>query len=360
MNSIENFKVLKDSLVARGGTINEELLIEVNKKKPLKTTLILVLSVIGGILGIASFIAFIALVTEANQIENLIVFFGIVFLIISFFWSRKAETPSTEGLGISLYVSGGISIVLGIAFSNNPSNNILISLSVLIGLLGILFFKSRIITFLGVLTILISLHCLAVNNELNEAVYILLIFCMYCIIALYIFEVKIRTRSLFLSELYLPIRSAIILYTLVSAIICSTLKWVDYYGTDTVTLPLILCVSLSIALMYTIYEIFKIVSIQSLLIKIVLFIISLASFILIGLYYPAFSIGLLVTFWAFKEYDLKGVAKGSVVFLWALGMFYYDLTYTLLIKSILLIGVGSLLLIAFYLIKKGGKVYEIK
>ncbi|MDR0229557.1 MAG: DUF4401 domain-containing protein [Flavobacteriaceae bacterium] len=361
MNSINNIQQLKDSLIAQERTIDEEKLATLNKKKPIKTILITILSVIGGLLGIASFIAFIALVTEAEEVENLILFFGVVFLIFSFVWSRKADSPSSEGLGISLYISGGLSIVLGLAFYYNSIDyNVLIIASLLIGLVGIVFFKSRIIAMLGMLTVLISLHCAAVNNDINELVYILLILSMYAIIAMYVFEIEIRIKSLYLSELYLPIRSALIIYTLGSSILCSTWKWMDYYSTYTTTLPIILCVAMSIALIYTLYEVFKILSIKSLIVKIGFIIISLSSFLIIGVYYPAFSIGLLIIFWAFKEFNLNGVVEGSLVFIWAMGLFYYDLTYTLLIKSVLLIAVGALLLIGFYINKKGGISNEIK
>lgn len=356
-NRLDSFKELA---LANDCVLDEERFLHLDRKRPIKTTVIMCLVFMGSVLGTASFIGFLGLALERGVFDALWVF-GVLFLGLSLFLLQKAKSASTEALATSFYFNGFASLLIAFAerridVSDRFSYEIILFVSVLC-IVSIALFKSRLIVWLASVSFLCALHAFLVIKGSFQGITVFFLILLVALLLFNYYEIKIRAISIRISELVVPIRSALFYYVIALSIIRSTLLWSEYFNVTSKFYSYLLTIGLMLAMIFTVYMILKRMQVQSTWIKIAFCLLGIA---VVWFSYPACSVGLILAMWAFRDKKYSELVIGSLVFIWAISLYYYDLSITLLNKSLILMATGVVFLGLFLLVKKGGKYDEIK
>ncbi|WP_121964728.1 DUF4401 domain-containing protein [Myroides sp. N17-2] len=353
--SKSNFKTLVSSLEQSGVEINHESLTEATDKGALKSIIIRVVSVLGSLLGLGLFIGFIALIS-ADLFRNQAVLtgIGIAFLVGAFFFNRSKDSAITDSIAVSLYIIGHSFLIYGLTGDSNIGGYIALATSII----TLCVYNNQIISFLSTLGVLISIHVVMFSLHIENFYYIYLAFVLLFAVYLFWQEQQIRTQNNILRERYLPVFTAFFCYTLVMGIIASTEDYGYYYFSEYSAVRVFLLLVILGLILATVYLLLDKMKVTQLNTKIIVYLFALVFTVLIAFNYPAFGIAFLFLLWSFKQQFKAGIALSIATFIWAMGMFYYDLGLTLLEKSISMMIVGVVFLGVYYLIQKKGAGYD--
>ncbi|TDS59608.1 DUF4401 domain-containing protein [Myroides indicus] len=323
----------------------------------LRTVFVKTIAVLGGFLAMGMLSVFLG-ITGILDNEYVMLALGGILLIISYVIMKNKDNAISDGLSVSIYITGFFAVVASIAIFNDMMDD-LVYFILFLCILGLSMFKNSIVVFLNCIGVYGSLHWIVVSNQVNYLFCFYLLFLVSFCVFLFWNEIKIRTANKQLNFYYSPVLTASFIYSLGMGIISSTDIFFSYYQTDIRIMPYILLAGLLVITLFTIYFILKYLKISDLFSKISVCI-AVAVFILLWGHYPAFSVGLIFALWSFQNQFKAGFIMAICTFVWSMGLYYYDLNITLLGKSLYLILTGVLFLLIYWIVHKNRNKYEKK
>ncbi len=347
MNRKEQLLNLANSIKTSEGdyfNFNETNLIEeLNHQQENKSSLVIkILSIFGGVLSSFAFLGFL-LIAGLYDSEIGMLVFGIGFIVTSILINRAQDKLITDTLSVSLYILG--LALIGFSLSEMDFNENLIILIILgIAIISLFITQNYILSFISILTINGSLLTLIASNDLFSLIHLYIIINTALLVFIFLNEAKIITYNKILSKLYNPSRIAIIISLLTGLIVVGSKDFIPV-STNFIWLSSIV---FFIAIIYLISKIVSILQIKSSQDKNLIYLLS-GIMLLPTVISPSISGALLIVLLSFYVNYKTGLVIGIISFIYFISQYYYDLSFTLLTKSIILFSSG-ILFITFYLI----------
>ncbi len=349
MNS-NQFKDIVTSLIQKGVEVEQDALQVAQSKLALKSIIIRVISVIGSLIGLGLFMGFIALISSDLFSNNTFLsIMGLLFLVGSFALNRSKDSAVTDSIAVSLFIIGYAFLVFGLAEATDLAGLIML----ITGGITLLLYNNQIIAFLSSLCVLVSIHVILFQLEIETFYHIYLAIVLLFTVYLFWQEQGLRTINKLIRDRYLAVFTASFCYTLVMGIIASTMKYGYYYFSEYRGVHLFLVITILALVVATVYLVLNKMKVTQVSIKVMAYGLVLIFNVLVAFNYPAFGIAFLLMLWSFKRQYKVGFALSIATLIWAMGMFYYDLGIFLLEKSLSMMTIGVLFLGIYYLIQKG-------
>lgn len=323
--------------------------------RSLRTVFVKTIAVLGGFLAIGMLSIFLG-ITGILDNEYVLLTLGGILLIISYVIMQNKDNAISDGLSVSIYITGFFAVVASITIFNDMRNE-LVYFIMFLCILGLSIFKNSIVVFLNCIGIYGSLYWIVISNQVNYLFYFYLLFLVSFCVFLFWNEIKIRTANKKLNFYYSPVLAASFVYSLGMGIISSTDIFSSYYQTDSHITPYILLAGLLVINLFTVYFIMKQLKASNFIIRFSVCI-AVAVFTLLWGHYPAFSVGLIFALWSFQNQFKAGFILAICTFVWSMGLYYYDLKITLLDKSLYLTLTGVLFLGIYWIVYKNRNKYE--
>ncbi len=347
MDKLTHIKSLLDTIRLSEGSKFEcdenSILEEYSLIKENKSNLIIkILSIFGGFLATLAFIGFILIAGLYNSEYGLLIV-GLAFIIAAIWLNKIYHKLVIDTLSVSVYIIGIALLAFGLLEMNIDENLIAILITfIAIGSLCIM--QNFILSFISILAISGSFLFLIVSNELYLLIYLYIT--IYTLAVMYIFlnEVKIlSSSSKKISRLYNPIRIGSVISLLLGLILSSKKFWTpisqDYSWLASIVMILVT--------LYTISIILQIYDIKSIRNK--TYIYALSIFILIStIFSPSITGAIIIILLSFLVNYKTGIIIGLISIIYFISQYYYDLNFTLLTKSIILL-ISGVLFLLFYL-----------
>ncbi len=299
-----------------------------------------VISILGGFIGSLAFVGFLLIGGLYNSSLGLVIT-GILFIAFAIISKKLTENIIIDTSAIAFYCIGYALIAIGLT-KGNIDESIIAIVFIVLALFTIIVRSSYLISFLSVLLINSSLIFLIIDNNSIELIHFYNAIMTIFVILFVLKEAEIITKFRNYSEYYDALKYGLILslvigYFYVGNIHVSNISQKFIWLSSIITIP---------ATMFMISEILDIFKIQENKVKILIYLIC---FLLLAstAISPAISGSLLIILISFYVFDKIGISIGVISFIYFIIQFYYDLTFTLLTKSILMFLTGILFL-AFY------------
>ena len=322
----------------------DNLIAEYLAKNAEKATLaIKVLSIFGGFLGTSTFIAFLMLAGLYNSEIGMLIL-GIVLLVGSVVVNRTYNKLILDTSSIASYIAGLFLLAFGLG-SMEVSENVVAIICIFIALTTMFITQAYMLTFVSVLVINAAFLFLIADTEIYALIncYVAL---LTGLLTLFITqEANLITFSARLNKLYEPTKIALILVLLLSV---GTISKKGLFNNEIELLWLPSVVSIG-CILYVVSLIIKRLDINSVAYRLLILVGSVL-ILLPTVLAPAIACAMLVLLLCFLANYKTGFAISIIAFLYFIGQYYYDLSLTLLTKSIILMVSGVLFLVFYYLI----------
>jgi len=335
---------LKNNLKDNFSFDEKEIIKEYAHKKDNQSSLVIkVLSIFGGFLATLFFVAFILMLGIYDSEIGLIILGSI--LIVSAIWLNKSYNKLImDTFSISMYAIGFV--LLGFGFDTGIDENIISLLFILIAATTLFITQNYIISFISVLIINGGFLTLINLNDVYNAAHIYIAFNTFLLLYWMLNEAKIITSGKKISKLYNPVRIGLMVSLLFGFIIIGNKHIIP----ELQNYRWISSIIQMIAVLYLVHKILDILNIDSLNQRIYAF--SLSILILAStLFSPAITGAIMILLLSFLVNYKTGFALGIVYLAYFVSQYYYDLSFTLLTKSIILFSTGIVFLL-FYLITR--------
>lgn len=311
-----------------------------------------ILSILGVILSVLSFLGALFLLNILNDKLNLIIC-GSIFLILSLYCIKKYNAIIIDTASIAFYIVGGWMLIYG--FDIHDLNYIFI-LCFIISLCTLLIVQRYLLSLLNILCIIYSIIALINHNDQN-LLFITLINAILIIALIYFLshEAAVLSKRNLISTIYNPLRLGLILATVVTTafIILSHYETNEQVNNTSFALY-ILSVLYALATLWVVYKItskFEITKSKVLFPTYALLILMLGSTVI----NPGIACSILLILICFNYQYRIGLSIGLISLLLSLWHFYYNLNFSLLVKSLILI-ISGLLFLAIYFVINSNKI----
>jgi uncharacterized membrane protein len=213
-------------------------------------------------------------------------------------------------------------------------------------LAGLFLSRSFVLAFLSALIFNGSLIAFLEHNHAHNFTPALLVCVTAIFVWLTLWEHRLITGTSIISNIYNPLRSAF-LFSLIAVL---SLYSEGFYDKP-IVYPYISSLLMIVAILLILNIVFSSLGIVKLQNKLVYF---LGSCVILApmLFAPAILGALLIILISFQFGHRTGFALGLAAFIYFVSRYYYDLSYTLLVKSEILMLSGVLFLLAFLLVRK--------
>ena len=326
------------------GFVFEEaaLLAEYQKGSAEQSSLaIKVLSILGGFLASIAFLSFLLVAGLYNSDMGMLLFGG-VFIAGAIWVNKQYDKLIIDTSSISIFVIG--LVMLGLGCSKLDMDDNLISLLYIAIALGTLVLTQNfMLSFISVLVISGSVLALILSNEGYDLVHLFISALAVGLTGLFLNEAKMLTAGKKMSRLYNPVRTGLVFSFLISLAFFGKKDLIPVsphytWLSSVVTIAMVL---------YLVYLLCKIMDVKSGRDQMVIYALSFLLLLPTAMS-PAISGALLIVLLSFLVHYKTGLALSIIAFVYFISQFYYDLRFTLLVKSGILFSSG-ILFILFYL-----------
>lgn len=300
-----------------------------------------ILSVFGGILASLAFLGFLFIVGLYNSDIGLLVFGGI-FIAGSIWINKEYDKIIIDTVSVSSFIIGFILIGIGFGQFKIDKNGIsIIFIIIAFSALGIV--QNYILSFVSVLIINGSILTLIISNKGYDFIHIYVSVLALTMTYFFLKEATIITTHKVLSKLYNPVRIGLV-FSFLSGLVFLGIKGILPVSPDYICLSSIVIISVIVYLVSKLFDVLNITETQH---KVSIYIFTVIALLPTALS-PAISGAILIILLSFWVNYKTGFVLGILSFLYFIAQYYYDLSFTLLTKSILLFSTG-ILFIALYL-----------
>jgi uncharacterized membrane protein len=314
---------------------------ELSKEKESTSLGIKVLSVLGGILASLAFLGFLAIGGLFNSSYGLLIF-G-TGCIVAAHLINKFGLLIIDTIAISVFLIGFTLIGLGI--NELRGGDDLISLTFIgVALTSLFVTRNYMLSFLSLLIINGSFVSLMMIHDVYNLIHLLIIMNAAAYTWIILGEASIITRLPTLTDLYEPIRAALV-FSLIAELVMVGL-W-RFFPTDFYTVW-ITTAAIIFMLVLMIRKLIKLLNLVKITHKI--FVYSATLLVLAPtLLTPSLAGAVLIILLSFYVNHKTGFVLGILSFIYFIGQYYYDLGLTLLDKSLILIAVGLVFILIFFI-----------
>ena len=346
MDKLTSKKALLDSIRLSEGAKFEcdenAIYKEYNTQEENKSSLaIKILSIFGGFLATLTFLSFLAITGLYNSKLGLLIF-GIGFIISAIGLNKAYEKFIIDTFSISLYVIGFVLFAFGLSEANVDENIIAILIS-FIALSALIITQNFILSFISVLSINGNFIFLIISNNLYDLIHLYVTINTLILTYLFLNEAKIISTSKRMSQLYNPVRIGLVI-SLLFGLISIGKRHLIPISQSHIWLSSIVMI---LVIIYLIYSIIKINEIKTVKSKVMIYILS-ALILISTIFSPSISGAIVVMLLSFLVNYKTGLAIGIISIIYFVSQYYYDLNFTLLTKSIILL-VSGVMFLLFYL-----------
>jgi hypothetical protein len=310
-----------------------------------QSLMIKILSVLGGLLASIAFIGFLFLAGLYDAPYGMF-FLGIVCIVIAIWLSKQFDQVLLDTVSVSFFVIGFV--LLGFGFMElDLSSNVTCISFILLATVALFIVRTYLLVFLAVLVINGSILALILSNNI------------YYLLHLYAAALAVATTFFFLKEamlitagkpfslLYKPIRTGLV---------CSFFSGLFLLGKrDLINLsphyhwiPSLVIITAIVYLVRIVLPILQVLDVRHMVLGCAATVLVLSPTMMA----PAITGALLVILLSFLVQYTTGLVLGIMALVYFMAQFYYDLSVTLLTKSILLMASGVLFLVLYLFTRK--------
>lgn len=347
MNHESDFKeTIKRVALSEGDSFEfdeSEIGLEYSKLKADKSGLaIKILSVAGGFLATLAFLGFLSMAGLEDSEAGLIIV-GLISICAAVWLNIAINKLITDTFSVSAYLIGFCLLAMGFG-GLDMSENLISILFIIISIVVLIITQNYILSFVSILVISGSILFLIINTDSYAMIHGYNAIALVLMTYVFLNEAKIITTDIRLSKLYNPLRSALLLSVLMG-LACVGKKGLfdthlhNIWSTSLVSIPLTI---------YVISVIIRVIGIAGARARFYIFGIC-ALILLPTALSPAISGALLIILLGFLVNHKFGLVAGILSFIYFVIQYYYDLSFTLLTKSILLFSSGIVFLLFYYI-----------
>jgi len=307
-------------------------------KPPVQVSLpIKIISIIGGILASSSFVGFLLIVglfeSPVAQVAG-----GLLFIAMAIWLDKQYNNVLLDTISISLFLIGGFMTGLGLS-EFGASNTVICLIYILIGAICFFITQNLVLALVALLSVHASIVSIILINDLHEMILAYIpILAAGCY---YIYSKQDGFKK------YTAIRTAITL-AFISALILPGIRytipispahlWIATAGVLLITLYLVNTIS---------KQYFSTGSGSALQLQFAVLLLLLPT-----LFAPSIAGAIFLLLLAFQFGYKTGFVLAIISSIYFISQYYYDLTFTLLTKSILLLVSGIIFLVLYFILSK--------
>ncbi|WP_347218544.1 DUF4401 domain-containing protein [Chryseobacterium sp.] len=349
MTNRENIKNLMNHLQAESNRdihFDEEAILAAYEEKDTnhQSLSIKILSIFGGLMACLTFLGFIFMVDIINSPISAGIL-GVICIAGSCFVSKVSGKTIIDTLSVSFFITGFILIGLALFEEGDTIYPVLIALA----LCTLLLVQNYILSFISILIINGSTFAFAHNNDNFNLISAILIVQTVFITFLFLQEAKIITKNKVLSKLYDPVRTGMVfsfIFTLAFLGFESSFHLAEYYYDRTSS------VVIALAILYVVSVIFKALRVTNITYRVLIYGLIILFLLPTLLLTPTISGAILIILLSFSVNYRTVFVLAVIALISFIGRFYYDLQFTLLVKSILLFASGIIFLAIYFFTRK--------
>ncbi len=330
----------------------EKLSAEYKQKEDNESSLaIKILSIFGGLFSTFLFLGFLAITGIYNS-EEALLFSGVLFIAVAIGLNISFDKLLIDTFSIAIYIAGFVLLGIGI-MELGANENTVVSIFISMALLTLAVTQNYMLSFIATLTISTSILALILFNNHNQLVTFYIAINILILVFWFLKEAKIVTAHYKLSKLYLPIRIGLFCSVILNFAftIVSRKGW---YGApiDSMWLPSLVIIP---SILLVVHKVIAIRQLEKQQVKIF----ALTCLLLVPtVFTPSIAAAMLLVLISFLVHYRTGWVMGIVCLVYAVSQYYYDLHFTLLVKSFILMASGLLFLVLYYFIKKSTEGHE--
>ena len=299
-----------------------------------------ILSVFGGIMGSLAFVVFLAITGLYESGVGLSVL-GIICIATAIGINKKYDKIIIDTISVSFFIIGFI--LLGFGLNQlDVDNNTICALFVIIALASIVIIQNYILAFISTLIVSGSILTLILSNNHEDLIHIYVSALALILTYWFLKEAKIITTNKTLSKLYNPIRIGLT-FSFIAGFAFLGMRWLHWFSPNCIWLSSIIII---LAIMYLLSGLFDVLNITKKWHKAVIYIFTVLA-LLPTVFSPAISGAILLLLLSFLINYKTGFVLGFMAFIYFISQYYYDLNFTLLTKSLLLLASGVLFLVLY-------------
>ncbi len=337
-----------DESVAHESIVQREVLIAEleQNSKAYQGLGIKILAILGGVLASFFFFGFTYMMFGKSSYATLI--FGIVILVAAIFVEKAIKNTVLDSICVCSLIVGCALISTSVERLTH-SQNITTLVVLLVAIITIATTSAKIFNLLATLAVNGCLYALIESNKLEPLYHVFATFLTVGFVSLNLAEAKFLTSYPSVSRRYEPLRTGFMI-----SLVAMLFHYLGGWRTE----PPFNWVSggiFNIASLFVVHQLIiklKIVQQQWLVYTISILVLSSCIF------EPTISGSILLILVSFYVSYHLGTATGIIALIYFVGQFYYDLSFTLLEKSLMMMATGTLFLIAWFIFKKQLKYEE--
>ncbi len=304
-----------------------------------------ILSIAGGFLGSSFFFAFIVMMFHDASIMLMI--FGLVAIVLSIWIDKNAENIALDAACLGGYLAGFGMVGYGVSTFNNE--NLTTFMLLLVALVTIVSTRAYVLNLFAIIAVNSCLYAFGNINDIPYFIHILLAINAVGFTLFSLKEAELLADGFDSNVRYAPVHAGF-LVSLLGILIDLCFNISKSNGSNWVSASIII-----LLILYFVYQL--LVSLQLKDKQILIYILSMI-ILLPMIYAPAICGAILILLIGFHTGRRFVLSIGVLAMLYFVGQFYYDLDYSLLVKSAMMFGTGVLFLSARFILIKQLKRYE--
>lgn len=345
MEELANKKELLESIRLsedKDFTYNEQAILDSYlKKEENKSGLaIKILTILGSFVAMLAFIVFLGIAGFYSS-EAAMVFLGGLFIVLAVVTNVVKDNLIWDTFSVTIYITGFVMLVFGLSLAKMNEDMIFI----LVGLIAfstLVITQNYILSFIAILTVNGSFLSLLLNTEVYDFIHIYVAAMALMLSYVLLKEARILSSTKKLAKLYNPLRIGVIISFIIGLSMLGK-KGAIALNENYIWISSVLFIIIG---MYIVHVIIKVHEITLAKTKAILYVLSFL-ILLSTLFSPAISGAIILLLLSFLVNYKTGLVIGIVALIYFVSQYYYDLSFTLLTKSILLFVSGVLFLACY-------------
>lgn len=325
---------------------DEEAIIAAYQNHQTKRSIVIkIVSTLGGLLSSIAFSIFIVLTGLNNSGISTVL--GVLCIATALWVTISYDKAIIDTLSLAFFVTGFVLLDVGLIDLHEDRNIIsIIFIIIACGTLGMV--RNYLLCFMSVLIINGNILFLISNNHADNLIHIHVAALVLLMVFLFLKEATFLRAGTAFSKLYNPVRTGLIFFLLCVLFLLGNKTSFVRQSADYFWLSSLAIIP---AIVYLISTLFPLLNISKRHHQII--VLSVSSVVLLPTALaPTISAALLLILLSFKVNYKTGLVLGIIAFVYFVWLYYYDLHFTLLTKSILLFSSGLLFIILYLLTYK--------
>jgi uncharacterized membrane protein len=332
-------------------TLDNEKLVEFyNQKTEKESILIKIVSVLGGLMSCGAVLGLLSVFNVLNS-SIACTSIGLIAICVSLFINIETEQLFIESISASSFITGFV--LIGFGLNMTFSESITFLMITILGIISLFFIYNYLLSFISntIILLFFGFFIQSLNIKYIDLIYNVILTLLLFIV--FTKETKLLTLHRRMSIHLTPLRLSIIINLIYNLLIFN-------FITKTNKLDLVHWIHPTcniILILIFIDQLVKKINLPQ--IKPRFSILAISTLILFTtVLSPGISTALLIMLLSFNYQFKTGLVLGIISLIYFIILFYYNLNFNLLTKSIFLISSGILFLICYFLIEKKLKAHE--